>query len=122
MNLTEFYNVVIHRKSQNAAVQLNYAHKGAAETAFGRVLQLADPTYEPTLTRAVLEDYFGARIALDRDDIGNVLFIDAVRNLEMQASSALLNAKEKAKLDREVAASPLLNGQLIAHPGAQRPM
>jgi hypothetical protein len=120
MNLTEFYNVVIHRKSQAATVQLNYCHKSAAETAFGRVLEIA--AGKGPEERVVLEDYFGARVALDPDDIGNVLFINAVRNLEMQASSALLTAKEQAKFQREAQSSPLLNGQLIAHPGAQRPM
>lgn len=103
MNITEFYNVVIHRKSQNAA-----------EKTFDRVLALVNG--EAPMAREVLEDYFGSRIALDRDDIGNVLFIDAVRNLSMQAGWGMLQAKEQAKFQMEAQKNPLLNGSLQAAP------
>jgi hypothetical protein len=115
MNITEFYNVVIHRKSQNAAVTLNFVHKATAEKVFAEVAAYAnDLPGVGRHDRKVFEDYFGCKIALDRDDIGNVLFIDAVRNLSMQAGWGMLQAKEQAKFQMEARKNPLLNGTLQA--------
>ena len=113
MNITELYNVVIQRKSQATQVQLNYVHKGAAETTFDRIMAMIEDGHVPRAQREVFEDYFGAKIALDRDDIGNVLFIDAKKSLEMQGVAALMQAMAQQKTQREAQGNPLINGQLI---------
>ncbi len=94
------YHVIINRRLQAGQVQLNFVDAERANHAFAKIGTLKE--------RHVFTDDFAAKLNLDPEDIGNILFMDGQRTLEFQGEIALLQQRIQRQTQAKVEAMPIV--------------